>query len=481
MMTHSRTRTWKSSIILAAVIGLAAVLAPGLALAQATADAAATANPAATADATTVLGSRIDMLWVLISASLVFFMQAGFLAFEVGAVRRKNTAATALKNVGDWVMISLVYFMVGYGLMYGTSLSGFIGTTGFLGSDLGDGTTLESQWSWAKLLFQMAFCGTAATIVSGAMAERTTFKAYLVYTFFLGALIYPIFGHWVWNPNGWLHKLGYVDFAGSSAVHIVGGMASIVGIKMVGPRLGRYAADGTVTPLEVNSSAWSALGTIILWFCWWGFNGGSTLALDGNVIPIILKTNISAATAAMVAFFHANALQGGRDLDSKFLGGALGGLVAVTASCHIITPVGAFVIGAIAGILHNYSYELVLRRWRLDDVVAAVPVHGFCGLLGIIAVPLWAQGELPAGNVVSQLLIQCLGAAVAIVWTGVTSFLVLWVIKATIGIRVSPMHEIRGTTIGMEAHQEGEEELDPELEQVLADPNYNSNVRLDDY
>ncbi|WP_428267518.1 ammonium transporter [Haliangium sp.] len=413
------------------------------------------------------ISNTLDLLWVLIAASLVFFMQAGFLAFEVGAVRRKNTAATAMKNLGDWVMMNLVFFLVGYGLMFGASQTGIIGTDLFFGTGLGTGESLTSRWEWTRLLYQLAFAGTAATIVSGAMAERTTFKAYILFTVALGGVIYPLYGHWVWNPNGWLAQLGYMDFAGSSVVHMVGATAALVGVRMVGPRLGRYSRDGSMTKLEINSSAWSALGVVILWFGWWGFNGGSTMSFSSEVVPIIVNTNIAGATAAMLGFFHCQAFQGGAHIEEKFMGSALGGLVAITAGCNVVTPVGAFVIGVGAAVIHNYSYELILGRLHLDDVVAASPVHGFCGAWGILMIPFLArEGTLAAGNVISQLGVQALGAVVCVAWTAVTAFAFLKIIHAVVGLRVSPIREIRGLGIGEDAHVE---RADPELDQILAD------------
>ncbi len=448
---HLSYRRWA---VYAAIFGLCVFL-PSMAWAQDTGDAAVD------------ISTKLDQFWVVIAASLVFFMQAGFLAFEVGAVRRKNTSATAMKNLGDWVMMNLIFFLVGYGVMFGASQGGIVGSSLFFaqGFEPGDG---PQQWEWIQLLFQIAFAGTAATIVSGAMAERTTFKAYLLFTVTLAAVIYPVFGHWVWNSEGWLAKLGFMDFAGASVVHMVGAVAALVGVRMVGPRLGRYSRDGSMTKLEVNSSAWSALGVVILWFGWWGFNGGSVMRFNSEVVPIIINTNIAGATAAMIGFFHCQVLQGGQHSEEKFLGSALGGLVAITAAANVVSPASAFAIGAIAALIHNYSYDLILRRLHLDDVVAASPVHGFCGLWGILCIPLFArEGTLAAGNIASQMGVQMIGAAVCIVWTGTTSFIFFKLIQVTVGLRVSPIREIRGLGIGEEAHIEAA--ADPELDQILAD------------
>ncbi len=436
------------------------VLLPGLALAQEAAN--LELDPAIE----NAVGGHQSLLWVLIAAGLVYFMQAGFLAFEVGNVRAKNTAATAMKNLGDWVVISLIFYLAGYGMMFGESDKGFIGTTLFAGDGFGN-----DPWEWTQFLFQLAFAGTAATIVSGAMAERTGFKAYLVFTVGMGAFIYPIFGHWVWSDNGWLARMGFHDFAGASVVHLVGGVASFVGITMVGPRLGRYASDGTMTKLEINSPAWAALGVIILWFGWWGFNGGSTLRFNSEVLPIIIRTNISAAAAAFFAFVHCSIFQNRADIQTKFLGGALGGLVAITAGADSMSVESAFVVGAIAGVIHNIAFDLVLKRWRLDDVCGAVPVHGFCGLWGLLAIPILGTMYDGTGNtmaVVQGLGVQAVGAGVCVLWTAFTSVIMLSVVKMLVGLRVAPMREIRGLGIGEDA-EEQEAELDDDFEQLLSD------------
>ena len=410
-------------------------------------------------------GGHQSLLWVLFAAGLVYFMQAGFLAFEVGNVRAKNTAATALKNLGDWVVISLIFYLVGYGMMFGASDNGVFGTTLYAGKGFGN-----DPWQWTQFLFQLAFCGTAATIVSGAMAERTGFKAYLVFTVGMGALIYPIYGHWVWSDNGWLATLGFHDFAGGSVVHLVGGVASFVGVAMIGPRLGRYASDGTMTKLEINSPAWAALGIIILWFGWWGFNGGSTLRFDSTVLPIIITTNICAASAAFFAFVHCSIFQNREDIQTKFMGGALGGLVAITAGANVISVESAFVVGAVAGVLHNITYDLVLKRWRLDDVCGAIPVHAFCGIWGLLAVPLFGDMVDPSGQsmgLVRGLGVQAVGVGVCIIWTAFTSIIILGIVKQLVGLRVAPMREIRGLGIGEDAEEQ--EQLDDDFEQMLSD------------
>ncbi|MGE0871676.1 MAG: ammonium transporter [Kofleriaceae bacterium] len=392
------------------------------------------------------LGLSINSLWVLIAAALVFFMQTGFLAFEVGSVRPKNAVVTAMKNLGDWMVISLFFYVVGFGIMFGHSSNGYFGSDMFFGSYLAPDA---HELGWTFVVFQLAFCGTAATIVSGAMSERTGFAAYLGFCVAIGAFIYPIYGHWVWG-NGYIEgnkpflaSKGFIDFAGSSVVHLVGGTASLVGVTMVGPRLGLYSADGKRTPMGGNL-VWSGLGTLILWFGWWGFNGGSTLALNADVGAIIFNTNLAGASAGLMAFIHCVYAHKGDAVVAKSLGGTLGGLVAITANCNIVSPAGAVAIGLTAGIIHNITYNLVLYRWRLDDVVGAVPVHGFCGAWGVLCVALFGKAELLGRSRFEQLGVQALGIVVCVGWVATTSYIVWRVLRATVGIRVSPMREIHG-------------------------------------
>jgi Amt family ammonium transporter len=406
---------------------------------------------AATAEPLAITRRDLDTLWVLISAALVFFMQTGFLCFEVGMVRPKNAWVTAAKNVADWTVISIAYFFIGFGLQYGHSAGGVIGTSLFAGVGIDD--PAGNHLSWTYFLFQLAFSGTAATIVSGAMAERVNFKAYLFVMLTLGLVVYPVWGHWVWG-NGfyssnkpWLQSMGFMDFAGGSAVHMVGGFAALAGIAVLGPRLGRYSRDGQLKKMDSYGMSWSAVGTLILWFGWWGFNGGSTLAFNQDVGIIIFNTNISAAVGGLVAFVHCSALQGRRDIDGKFLGGILGGLVAITPCANVVTPVGAVLVGASAGLVHNISFDLVIRRWRLDDVVGAVPVHAFCGMWGLFCVALFGVESKLALPRTGQMLVQLLGIVACATWTLTVTFITLKFVKAVFGVRVTAMHEINGLSL----------------------------------
>jgi Amt family ammonium transporter len=426
------------------------------------------------------VSSNIDRLWVLLAAAMVFFMQAGFKALEVGLVRPQHSTAVALKNVVDWLVVSLSFFVVGFASMFGHSAGGFIGTDLFLLSGINEGHSLGIVF----FLFQLAFAGTSVTIVSGAMSERTGFIAYLVLSLFIGLVIYPVFGHWAWGNlffeknAAWLADLGFIDFAGSTVVHSVGAWIALIGIWTVGPRIGRYNSKGGIQPMGGNNVAYSVLGVFILWFGWWGFNGGSTLKLDGTVGEIILNTNISGAVGGLVAFYHAYLFQKKRDIYEKLLGGVLGGLVAITACCHVVTPIFAVVIGFGAGIVHNISYELLSRRWKLDDPVGAIPVHGFCGVWGTLSVGFFADASrFPEDwNRLNQIGIQFLGVVVCFVFTVTLAIIILQILKITVGLRVSPIEEKVGLYFTSEEdNTEEEEEIDAETLM-----NFMDGLELDD-
>jgi Amt family ammonium transporter len=416
------------------------------------------ADPASAEGINEVTADYLARTWVLLCACLVFFMQIGFLAFEVGCVRKKNTDVIAMKNVGDWLVTTVVFFLIGFGFMFGSSYKGIIGTSLFLG----DKVTEQGGMGWEFFLFQLAFAGTSATIVSGATAERLSFKAYLAITVMMAAFIYPIFGHWVWGNaflsenDPWLVRLGFIDFAGCSVVHNVGAWSSLVGTWFIGPRIGRYRSDGTLAPLETNGLLWSCVGTLALWFGWWGFNGGSNLEFNESVGLIIFNTNMAGSSAGLAAFIHCALFQRNRDIGFKTLGGILGGLVSITACCHIVTPGSAFVIGVVAGVLHNIAYDLVIRKWKIDDVVGAIPVHGFCGMWGLLSVALFGQSELLPKPMLEQLWVQCIGIVTCFVWTVVSSFILFAFIKVFMGARVSAMHEVRG--LRLDENEEGLEE-----------------------
>jgi ammonium transporter, Amt family len=414
---------------------------------------------------------ELDRLWVLVSAALIFFMQAGFLCLEVGFVRPKNVVVTAMKNVVDWTIVSIIWMLVGFGIAFGHSLRGLIGIDLFFldGVAAPNGNGL----GWTFFLFQLGFAGTSATIVSGAMAERVSFFTYIILTTANALIIYPVVSHWVWgnsfftDQHSWLTALGFHDFAGSTAVHSVGGWISIVAIVMLGPRLGRFGADGKVRPMESYSLPFVALGVFILWVGWWGFNGGSTLRAGEAAALVIVKTNLAGSVAGLVAYLHGRWFQRKIDLEGKFLGGILAGLVAITACSHVVSLPSAAAIGVLAGIAHNYSY-ILLMRLQIDDPVGAVPVHLVGGVLGTICVGLF--GNLEKLSVVTgvhntrlgQIGAQLAGVASVGVWTAGLAYLTCKILRATVGLRTSPQEEADGLTMSGEPREHVGEELDPD-------------------
>ena len=336
--------------------------------------------------------AAIDTAWLLIAAFLVFFMQAGFAMLEAGFVRSKNVANILMKNLLDVSAGAIAFYAVGWGLAYGLSgdaTNGFVGTGHFF---------LVGFDDWASWIFQFAFAATAATIVSGAMAERTKFRAYLFYSVFITGFIYPVVVHWVWDGNGWLTAFtdnpigtnGYLDFAGSSVVHMVGGFAGLMGAIILGPRIGKYGKDGSINPIPGHSISLAALGVFILWFGWYGFNPGSTLGLTGGFAALAAKVAVNttlAASAGAVACAFLSMWRTGKYDMGLTLNGALGGLVAITAPCAVVDPWAALVIGLIAAPVVIFGIE-GLDRLRIDDPIGAVAVHGFAGVWGVLSVGL---------------------------------------------------------------------------------------------
>ena len=413
------------------------------------------ASPAFAAD-DAIAPVELDRLWLLLAAALVFFMQAGFLCLEVGLVRPKNTSITALKSVIDWSVVSVVWLLAGFGFAFGHTAGGFLGSDLFFGNGL-DGPG-ASPLGWTFFLFQLGFAGAATAIVTGAMAERVSFLTYLCFSTVNGVFIYPVVAHWAWG-NGffgtnatWLTKLGFHDFAGSTVVHSVGGWMALVGILIIGPRLGRFDSQGNARQTPVYSLPLAALGVFILWLGWWGFNGGSTLRAGDSAALVILKTNLAASVAGFVAYAHAALFQKRRELEGKFLGGVLTGLVAITAGALVVSIPGATAIGALAGIVHNVSFEFLLRK-RIDDPVGAVPVHLGGGILGTICVGVFGRTDVLAGATgisnsrLGQIGIQLLGVLAAAVWSVTAGSIVLLLLKKTVGLRVSPRQESDGVTL----------------------------------
>lgn len=389
--------------------------------------------------------SAFDTIWVLLGTVLIFFMQAGFAMVEAGFTRAKNAGNIIMKNLMDFCLGTLVFWFLGFGLMFagpGPFIGGF---DFFIRGDYS--STIPSS---AFIIFQTVFCATAATIVSGAMAERTKFSAYCIYSIVISALIYPISGHWIWG-GGWLSQLGFHDFAGSTAVHMVGGVCAFIGAKILGPRIGKYDKHGNPKAILGHNLTIGALGVFILWFCWFGFNGGSTASMTGDAVKsaadIFVTTNLAAAVASIVVMCITWIKYKKPDV-SMTLNGSLAGLVAITAGCDIVTPVGAAAIGIIAGFVLVFGVEYIEKTLKVDDPVGAVAVHGLCGALGTILVGIFATdgGLLYTGDF-TLLGIQLLGVISVISWVTVTMTIVFLVIKKTIGLRVSREEEIAGLDI----------------------------------
>ncbi|MBK8807917.1 MAG: ammonium transporter [Bacteroidales bacterium] len=407
----------------------------------------------------------LDNLWVLIAAALVFFMQAGFALVEVGFTRSKNAGNILMKNFVDFVVGTIFFFFIGFSLMYGEDIAGFIGKLDFnIISDrvkaFSEVPNLERSGltPYTDFFFQVVFAATAATIISGAMAERTNFAAYIVVSVFITAVIYPIQGHWIWG-GGWLSQLGFHDFAGSTAVHSVGGWASLVGTIVLGPRIGKYV-NGKSQAILGHNIIYGGLGVFILWIGWFGFNPGSALGFNVtaeadkvlSVSSIFVTTNAAAATGFVAAMFTSWIKYKKPDV-SMSLNGVLAGLVAVTAGCDVVSPEGAMIIGAIAGVIVVLSVDFIDKVLKLDDPVGAISVHGVCGALGTLLVGFFdTTNGLFYGGEATQLLNQAIGVVAVMGTTIVLSYIMFKVIDMTMKLRVSKTVEIEGLDI----HEHGQ-------------------------
>ena len=405
--------------------------------------------------------SPVNTAWVLIAAALVFFMQAGFAILESGLTRAKNAGNIIMKNLMDFCIGTPIYWFIGFGIMFGTgSLVGGIDlfTRGDYSAVAPDGVPF-----YAFFIFQTVFCATAATIVSGAMAERTDFRAYCIYSAIISLIVYPVSGHWIWG-GGWLADMGFHDFAGSCAVHMVGGCAALVGAIVLGPRIGKYDKNGKPRAIPGHNLTMAALGVFILWFCWFGFNGGSTVAMEGTTVAaggvgeitmgalagsVFSTTNLCAAVATIVAMMFTWIKYKKPDV-SMSLNGTLAGLVMVTASTDCIDMYGAAIEGIIAGIAVVVGIEFIDKVLKVDDPVGAVGVHGVNGFLGTLCVGLFSTGQngvgkgLFYGGGFTQLGIQALGIICVLAWVGVMMTITFTILKHTVGLRVAPEIEIAG-------------------------------------
>lgn len=399
------------------------------------------------------LTTAINAAWTMVAASLVFFMQAGFAMVEAGFTRSKNAGNIVLKNLMDFVVASLAFWALGFGLMFGPDAGGLIGLGG-LGAAEANFSHLGLAIPFLVFLwFQTTFAGTTATIVSGAMAERTKFSAYLIFSTAITLLVYPVGGHWIWG-GGWLARLGFLDFAGSTVVHSVGAWASLAGLLLLGPRVGRFDKQGRPRKITGHSLVLAALGVFILWFGWFGFNPGSTLAAtDLNIGRIAVTTNLGAAAGALAAVLSACVRTGTWDVEAA-LNGALAGLVGITAGTAFVSPASAILIGAVAGLLLAPGTAL-LERFRIDDAVGAIPVHGIGGLWGTVAVGLFHETQgLFMGGGARLLGIQTVGALAVFAFSFTACLLIFAVVKATVGLRVSREEELTGLDVkhGVQAY-----------------------------
>ncbi len=408
------------------------------------------------------LAKSIDIIWILLSSFLVFSMHAGFTLVEVGFTRAKNSVNIVMKNFMTIVLGILIYFFIGYGIMFGKSIGGLIGTNNFILKLLNNSDTTN----FAIWLFQAVFAATSATIVSGAMAERTKFYSYLIFCFVITAFVYPVVGHWIWG-GGWLNKLGFIDFAGSTVVHSVGGFSALAGAMLLGPRFGKYNKNKTSNAIPGHSIPLAALGVIILWFGWFGFNPGSTLSGSSPAISFIaVNTALAGAAGALGSLVYVW-LKYKKPDASMVLNGALAGLVGITAGCAVVSPLSSIIIGFISGIIVVISVDFIDKKLRIDDPVGAISVHGICGVFGTLAVGLFAQADyarisgfdkingLFFGGGFKQLLVQFIGSISSISFSFIIMLALFSAIKYSVGLRVSREEELKGLDItehGMEAY-----------------------------
>ncbi|MCF6148114.1 MAG: ammonium transporter [Candidatus Kuenenia sp.] len=395
---------------------------------------------------------NINHIWVIMAACMVFFMQVGFTSYETGFSQSKNAISIALRNLVDTLISSLVFFSVGFGLMFGKSYMGLIGIDLFFANEV---ASHPNTLSYSFLFFHMAFASTAATILTGAIAERSGFIPNVAGAAFIIAVIYPIFGHWVWgdlfsfNQTGWLKKLGFIDFAGSTVVHSIGGWFAMAGAIVVGPRLGKYNTDGTSNRIGLHNVPLVTLGTFFLWFGWFGFNGGSLLRASANIGLVILNTNLAASAAGLSALIFIYVTKNRIEAGSLFTA-ILAGLVAITASSNMVTPGSAVCIGLITGILAINAESFIEKVLKIDDPVSAVAVHGVGGVIGTLCVALFAQKSAfltEDGSRIYQLGIQALGVIVAFSWSFGMGMLFFLCLKKLKRIRVTPEEEKRGLNI----------------------------------
>ena len=397
--------------------------------------------------------SSVNTIWVLLGAALVFFMQAGFAMVETGFTRAKNAGNIIMKNLMDFCIGTPTFWIVGFGIMFGAG-NGFFGKIGGIATEANYGSAMlpDGVPFWAFLIFQTVFCATSATIVSGAMAERTKFSSYCIYSFLISLIVYPVSGHWIWG-GGFISQMGFHDFAGSCAVHMVGGVAAFIGAIILGPRIGKYSKSGKSKAIPGHNLTIGALGVFILWFCWFGFNGASTVSMEGDAIvtagKIFVTTNLAAAVATVTVLIITWIRYKKPDV-SMSLNGSLAGLVAITAGCDTVSPTSAAIIGIISGFVVVFGIEFIDKVLKVDDPVGAVGVHGLNGAFGTLAVGLFSDGTgtewkgLLVGGGFHGFGVQFIGMIITIAWVAVTMTIIFQAIKHTVGLRVTAEEEIEG-------------------------------------
>ncbi len=423
-----------------------------------------------------------DYLWVIISAMVIFLMQPGFMALETGLTRAKNSINVAIKNMSDFILSVAAFWFFGFGLMFGESCNGLFGTTDFF-------VDFEfNDWKAAFFIFQAVFVGTAATIDSGAVAERAKFSTYLLMSFITSAFIYPVFGHWAWgdffykNNSGWLQDLGFLDFAGSTVVHSIGGWVSLAGVIIIGPRIGRFTADGKVNKIRGHNLVFAYLGVFILFFAWFGFNCGSTLTASSVIANIFANTMISASFGGITSLFISWKFSKNHLPEPEsIINGILGGLVGITAGCFYVNEVGALVIGVVSGFI-VYFGSILLEKLKIDDAVGAIPVHGFAGVWGTIATGIFIQEKYLIEfdtTRLHQILIQIIGALAAFVWAFGLSFLLMKLINHFYPMRVSREHEEIGLNIAEHGASSSILELSSSVRTIIENKNFKNAGRIE--
>ncbi|MGR3221278.1 MAG: ammonium transporter [Candidatus Anammoxibacter sp.] len=395
---------------------------------------------------------NLNIIWLLVAASMVFFMQVGFTAYEAGCVQVKNVISVSIKNLTDFLVSSMIFYLFGFGIMFGLSSSGWIGTSYFMLNGI---DSVAESIGYPFFFFQLVFAGTAATILTGAVAERSKLSLNLWAAAFIVGIIYPVFGHWAWggmlNPDhkGWLENLGFIDFAGSTVVHSVGGWVALAGAIVLGPRIGKYNPDGTANKMGFHNIPLSTLGTFFLWFGWFGFNGGSALIADAGVGLIVVNTVMAPTASGLVALIYSYVKDNRPDV-SKIFTAILGGLVAVTAGSNRLQPECAIILGIVAGIVAVLAQEFIEKKLKIDDPVGAIAVHGVSGVVGTIGLVFLIPRSsilVEGGSRLHQLGIQCLGVVTAFGWAFGLSFIFFLILKRCVGIRAKKEEEEIGLNI----------------------------------